>query len=225
MIKYLFIFSLFIAWGCSKKKDLDVPGSESVMGDFYPLVKGNYRLYEIRKSTFSSAIRLDSVYQLKEVFADTFHDLEGGTSYKILRFRTRSLLDTFALDSVWYVKASSQEVVKTENNVPLLKLSYPLGLNKSWNGNKYNADAPEYYKITGTAEVYKSYTDVLEVTQSNDSSLLHRDLRKETYARDLGLVYKLTRTLNFSSSAADFGKGVITNGVIREEELIGYGQK
>jgi len=225
MSKYLPILLLFIFFACGKKKDLYVPEPEVIKGNFYPLNKGDYRLYEVRQSTYVSAQRSDSVYRIKEVLADTFMDMQGETSFKILRFRTRPPADTFALDSVWYVKVSRSEVVKTENNIPFCNLSYPLMLHKAWNGNKFNAYSPEYYKVTTTAESYQSFKNIIEVTQRDDSSLLRRDLRKEMYAQDIGLVYKLTRMLNFSSSGADFGQGVIIGGVIREQKLIGYGQK
>lgn len=223
MTKYLLVAFLFVFWGCGKKKDLEVPEERPIEGNYYPIGKGEYRIYEVKQSTFPTGIRLDSVYKVKEVFADTFADIQGGISYKIARFRTKPPVDTFSLDSVWYVKVSSNGIVKTENNIPLLKLSEPLLMSKTWNGNQYNTYAAEYYKIN-RAGAYKNYAEVIEVTQRDDSSLLRRDLRKEIYARDLGMVYKLTRTLNFSSSGADFGQGVIVGGIIKEQVLVGHGR-
>lgn len=224
MTKHLLIAFLFAFCGCGKKKDLEVPEEKPIEGNYYPVSKGEYRTYEVKQSTFPSGVRLDSLYKVREVFADTFADLQGGISYKIVRFRTKPPIDTFSLDSIWYVKVSANGAVKTENNIPFLKLPKPLLESKTWNGNQYNAYAAEYYKITDRG-AYKNFPIAIEVTQRDDSSLLHRDLRKEIYALDKGMVYKLTRTLNFSSSGADFGHGVIIGGVIKEQVLIDYGRQ
>jgi fructose-1,6-bisphosphatase len=45
------------------------------------------------------------------------------------------------------------------------------------------------------------------------------------YGKDVGLVYKESQEVNYSTAAADFGKYVIADGKVYKQTLTGYGKQ
>jgi hypothetical protein len=213
-----------IVFSCAKKSD--TPEAPQAIEEYYPLATGNYRIYQVATTNYTVFQKHDSVYQLKETVADTFLDAEGQLSYKLIRYKRALPFDTFQLDSVWSAKIlDKRKVIVFENNVPFLKLLYPLKGGISWNGNQYNSYSDEPYNVTGFGGSQGSYSSVATIVHRNDTNLLFRDYRVEMFAKDIGLIYKETRTLQFSNSAQDFGHGVITGGIESTQQLVEYGKK
>lgn len=221
-----FLVFLFVTLvlACSKKKDLTVE-AVIVSNDYYPLRKGAFKEYEVYKSVYLSFSKKDTIYKVKEVLKEVITDLEGETAFKIFRYSKAGLDTVYALDSVWYAKLSNGRVVVTENNVPYVKISYPLTDGKTWNGNLFNFNGDEIYTATSLDKPNGMYPFTVSILQKNDTNFLYRNFCLETYAKEIGLVNKEVKVVQFSKSPEDFRKGIIVDGIIVKQRLINYGNE
>jgi len=217
------LFLFFCIQSCHKQKDLS-PLSTSSTIDYFPLYKGKYFIYEVIDSRYDLFGRHDSLYQLKVAFQETFQDLEGKTSYKLFRFKKSNNNFEFTLDSIWYTKQpDNSQILIIENNVPYLKLSNPLYESKTWNGNLYNSYPGEKYKVFNLGKSWGNYSNTVSIEQKNESNLTFKNYRIEVYSKDVGLVYKESQAIIYSSNGSDFGKNIIIGGTTLKQTLISYG--
>ncbi len=217
-------FLLFLLLVSCKRKDEEVDKPQEA--DFYPLETGNYRIYNVKKSTYLLAKGVDSTYQLKESIGDTFKDETGHISYQLLRWKKPLGVDTFHLDSVWTVRRQDDgKVIVTENNVPYTKLLPSLYVWEAWNGNAYNAYPAEQYLVTSYGTTQYGYPYTVAVQQHADTNYIYWNYRTEVYAKNVGLVHKESKVVNFSSNFQDFKKYIITDGVVLTQQLIEYGKE
>lgn len=220
--KLLFFVLTVLLFSCKKQKDLSVPEVQS--GNFYPLVKGNYRLYQVAKTNFKLLGKVDSSFQLKELFSESFTGLDGQIHFKLLRYKKRMNTDSLSLDSVWSAQRMGEDkVLVVENNQAVLKLFLPLFNGRTWNGNLHNDKFPEVFTVSNLNSPWETYPKTVTIVERNDTNLLKRSYRVSIYAENIGLVYRENRELNFSASGDDFGKGIITDGVIVSQKLISHG--
>lgn len=223
------------------KSEIENPNSTSNMSvSYYPNNVGKYIIYEVKKINYKFSEPADcTFYQLKEVLADTFVDLENKKAYKLERFirykRKSAFLQpnvdsTWKIDSVWNARITTKHILVYENNVPFVKLTFPLAVNKSWNGNLYNNIEPENYKVietklTSSAKI--SWENSVTIMHKNDSSAINMDLRYEIYSQKIGLVYvkKLIYDdackFNFDGKPCIPGDK-IANGIYYEQNAIRY---
>jgi hypothetical protein len=100
-----------------------------------------------------------------------------------------------------------------------------------WNGNAYNSLGEELYiitKIKVPATIgSNSFDDTLEITQREDvDNIVGNDIRKEVYAKNVGLVYKKTETITYCSNTTScLGKQIIEQGVVAEYSIKEYGKE
>jgi hypothetical protein len=209
---------------CQNKKDLSSPAT--ISDDYFPLAKGQYAIYDVVETRYDLQGNRDSVYQLKVALEDAWVDLEGGTSFKMYRYKKPSNASKFILDSIQQVKKVNQnQVLVTENNVPFLKLSLPLVEAKTWNGNMFNTFPTEKYTVSNLGKTWGQYPNTVTIIHKKDFNLVYKKYRVEVYGKDVGLVYKESQEVNYSTAAADFGKYVIADGKVYKQTLTGYGKQ
>jgi len=219
----IFLLSLF--WQCSEIKEVD---PQSLGGSYFPLKVGEYRIYQVDGIKYG--VETDSVfsYQLKESVVDSFTNLESGISYKILREKKENEVETWQFDSLWTARIDEGKVVMVEHNVPIIKLTFPLGDSISWDGNSLNDQFVDEYMMTDVDQAYTddfaSYGSTATVIQE---FLPDRNVnwisRKEVYAKSLGLVYKENILLIYNQSA--IGAEIIDSGLSYFQHLIEYGNE
>jgi hypothetical protein len=217
LFKKIILFFAIIAFfgllaGCSTEKVDDRNGS--IIGlDYYPLEIGTYIIYDVKESIFRynfDSTRTDEIkteYQLKEKVADSFIGASGETILRLERYKRPTENAEWQIDSVWSVRKNNYNVVRKENNVDFVVLTFPVRTNNSWNGNMYNSReatagrAEDIYTITqrgiDVTINSKKLKDCVVVLQNDDSTCLNVDFRQEIFARNIGLVYKVSRIYNF----------------------------
>ncbi len=221
MNKYSYIFLVFLILGlfsCRKTKDLTSPTVENV--EYYPLKVGNYSIYQVQKSNYGLTGRTDTSFQLKNVFQESWTDLEGDASVKIARYKKGENAISFVLDSIWHAKTKSSQVIVTENNVPFLKLHMPLSEGKVWNGNLFNSSEAQNYKVSNLATPWGEFANTVTIVQQNVSNRLYREYIAEIYAKDIGLVYRELQNVKL-----EFSTGRITEGTVVKQTLTSYGKE
>ena len=210
MIKSPFAFLflvLCLTAGCTSET-FEPEGS--ITGEnYFPLKTGSFIEYDVTEINYLFVpISIDTnSYQLREVVADSFPGINNETVYRLERLKRPDSTQSWNIDSVWTVRKTPYELIKTENNTPFVKLIFPLTTTTEWDGNKYNTlDGPsgreqDLYKVESLGDTCLingvSFANCLVVEQNNDSNCVNADIRTEIYAKNIGLVYKESRRYNF----------------------------
>lgn len=226
-----FSFFLLIAvWGCTSENAQ--PGLPVTGQTYFPLEKGQYRLYNISSVEYLfSGQNISANYQLKEVVADTFRNLEGGVSFRIERFLRDDENEAWGLDSVWTARANATQAIRVENNVPVLKLVFPFRENKKWNANAFNAGQEDEYEMVNLFKPFPSqdsaaFENTVTVVQEEvTDNILFREIRKEVYADSIGLVYKEIIDVEYCADEDCLGQAIIESGFEYRQHLIEYGKE
>ncbi len=222
---YVCAFALTLI-SCS---DTLAPDPDKVGFNYFPLEIGEFRIYQVQKIKYSLFVPTDTAqYQLKEQVVDTF-STQNEINYILHRFSRDSSTDNWQLDSVWTARRTQNHAIVVENNIPFVKMVFPIRLNKVWDGNLFNASPPDEYQITdiGRSLVTPAGTFVnnLTVFENNDpDTLIFQDIRQSIYALNVGLVYKNSSILDFCNTEPSC-LGTLEFGTKFEQILTDYGKE
>ncbi|MFC5407974.1 hypothetical protein ACFPMF_01545 [Larkinella bovis] len=197
--------------------------------EYFPLETGLFRIYDVTEQRFSlNGPPTTHTYQLRELISQSYDDPSIGTSFRVERTRRANDLDNWQPDSARTVRLWEDQLIQTENNIPYVKLIFPV-MPQKWDGNAYNALGEDEYQLRHTGQpltvLNQSFAETATVVQQNDSTLVNQDKRLEVYARNVGLIYKETVQLQFcSASPACVGKAQIDYGFRQYLRLRSYGK-
>jgi hypothetical protein len=212
---------LFLLFACNSD---DEPQKSSDTGlNYQPLVTGRFCIYDVSAITKIPG-GYDTVrYFLKEQIGNSF--ISGGdTIYELLRFyRKPQQTDWNPEPEIWTIRRSADRLIRTENNIPFITLTFPVKERLTWNANGLNTLGEDEYKISYVNKSFKLdgkvFPEALLVVQEADTTnLVKRILREEVYARETGLIYKLDEFWNL-----DFNTGNKTSGYIFEQKFVETG--
>ncbi len=223
---FKYFVAIVILAGACDDADESVPADIGL--DYFPLQTGNYYIYNIEETIFSEVAPVQNlISQMKVEVVDSFPTPEGIYTYVLSRM-TRDDENAVWQDlDTWSTRGNDREMIVNEGNVPYLKLTFPVRQGKTWNGNKYNNYGEDEYELTalgGSMEVNgTSFANTLTVTQElNDDIIVFQDIRKEVYAKGIGLIYKETAQLNYCTDDNCLGQQIIESGTIYIQELAQY---
>jgi len=224
------IWALVIAvWSVSACNESQEPDPLATGQRYFPLEIGDYRTYQVNRITFSTLNPTDTAtYQLKEVVADSFH-VQQDPVFVLHRFSRDTTEDSWQLDSVWTARRDQNHAIVVENNIPFVKIVFPIRLDKIWDGNLFNTLPEDEYQITemdGQLEVPAGdFTSLLTIFENNDpDTLIAQDIRQSVYAPEIGLIYKKSSILNYCNTDPDC-LGMLEFGTKFEQTLIEYGKE
>lgn len=228
-IRYILLFAVISAlcWRCSETKEIS---PEELGTNYFPLKTGTYSIYQV-----DGAIKInddDSVgfsYLLKESVVDSFQNLESGISYKIERQKKFHENDPWVTDSIWTARIDDHTAVRTEHNVPIASLTFPLRENKSWDGNKLNSKYKKEFEMINIGQPYigsfGTYEATVTVIQEYLPDFFDKNISaKEIYSKYEGLVYKENIILDYKQDG-DYGLEKIETSLVYFQHLIEYGQE
>lgn len=223
-----------MAFSSCKKKKEEV---SVVLGlDYYPSKVGRYIVYDV-DSTIYNDLTLDTViyrYRIKEKLVENFTDNEGRPAIRLERyiklFDPNKAYDSipYTVKEAWMVNANDKHVQVVENNIRYTKLIFPIALNSSWNGNvnNYLGERTYSYFYIDKAETIngKSLTNVLQVKQIDDKTLISWRYEVEKYAKGVGLVHREIKDIYSNTVVAGVPvENRIEKGLIYKQTLVSYG--
>jgi hypothetical protein len=188
---------------CNKTDTLDV----NYHREYYPLAVGHYVTYQVDSIQYSFSENPDTYvrdtirYQLKEILTDTFYDNENELNYRLELHRRFDTLSSFSIWKIWNVKADVYNIQKNEDDIRFIKLIFPPLESGEWNGNLYVPQTDIYrifrnwnYTYSNVHEPYSAgglnFDSTLTVLQVDDEDLIEKTLRREVYAKNIGMVYQ-----------------------------------
>jgi hypothetical protein len=197
--------------------------------DYFPLRVGQYQIYTVNEIRYSQVSEPETLaYELKTEVVDSFKNTTGTITYVIHRSTRDDASSTWQFLDTWSARADQNEAVHVEGNISFVKLSFPLKQGSEWDGNRLNNMERDDYEILSYdvpfAAEGTTYENTVTVEQEfNDDPIVFTDIRKEVYARGIGLVYKETTQLRFCQQQTCPANALIEVGVIYKQQILDYG--
>lgn len=201
-----------IFFGC--KKDNTVNDSVYLGYNYFPQQPGDTLIYEVHVRYKDELVLtpLDSTYQLLERVESVFDDNANRPTLRLERYVRNTPTDPWVIYKVWTANLTSSNAEKREDNVPYVKLVFPVAESKEWNGNILNPNSnstQDYYysyiNEPGTISTY-SFDSTLMVIQKEEQLFNSGSYDFEKYATNVGLIQKQIfkyETSSFSNDTTD----------------------
>ena len=180
--------------------------------DYYPLEVGKYLIYKTDSTTFNiggdGVEILESSTFVKEETIGITMDNQGDTTYIIERFKRLSMDEEWQITDVWTTKATDLRIERTEENVKLVKMIFPLQEGIDFDATLF-VDPTTSFTVAGeNLEVYKdwnsevltvgttetiegnNYGAVTTISYADDENLIEKRYARSKYAKGVGLVYR-----------------------------------
>ncbi len=222
----LCIIALLALSACHKENIVPADVEFSADKQYFPLVTGKSLIYKVTEITIDkpSDYYDTIVYYLRERTDIPFIDNEGDTAYRIERFKSQTTSD-WTISDAWEAKLTTYTAEKVEENQRFIKIKFPLAIGKYWNGNLKNELDEKDCTITSLSSKYNNENiqldSCLSITRDSSVTQISKQYDVETYARNIGLVYKEITDIN--SQEVIYGVPIenrIYRGTIYRQELI-----
>lgn len=156
----------------------------------------------------------------------SFVNGEGNTTFTLQREKRATSADGWSPAGTWSAWVDARRAVLSEGNRSFVKLQFPIEEAIVWNGNAYNTLGGNDQCNGVDCDIYQ-VTEIdpeVVVTQSKDEDVLVKfDVRKEIYARNIGLRYKEMTVLEYCTAQNCFGKQFVDNGIKYKQSLLENG--
>lgn len=187
--------------------------------DYFPLQVGTYRIYDVEEVNYTVTEEFESNYELRESVVRKEIDLSGDSIFVLHRHK-RLEGEDWVLDSIWTARHESTRAVLVENNIPFVKMVFPIQNDSIWDGNILNIRNTDWYRYDLTrADTLLNgiaYSDIVKVIQSDaGEDILGRDDRIEIYSRGIGLLIKESITLKYCNEEDEQGNTRLCDDIIQ----------
>lgn len=235
------LFTAIIFTAC----DNDEPTPVLSDFDYFPLVVGQYSIFDVTETTIVQNVEQTASYQLKIELTDSFPSGNGAYVYVMTRSTRPSMNNSWTFVETWSARRNSLEAVINEGNIPFVKMPFPTDTDRQWNGNALNtlggdqscvvngASTPcDLYIVSGKSVSFQyessigslTFDDTVIIEQNNNTDLIvAQDIRSEVYARGIGLIYKETIQLNYCTVGSCLGQQFIEQGTRYYQRMKEYG--
>ena len=202
------ILFLIIISSCKPINYID----EDYHSKYFPIELNQEKEFLVTNINHSSFGKDTVTYYLKEVISEKFLNLEGDSAYRIERFWKTDSMDNYEIKDIWVANKSLNFAQLVEENIRFTKLIFPFDVNVVWDGNAFNNQQSQEYRIESINTPYNvnglSFDSSITVIQNYKSNLLEYENSKEIYVIGVGLVYKEDiEVLINSANSNDFSQG------------------
>ncbi|MDB5270044.1 MAG: hypothetical protein JWP58_3084 [Hymenobacter sp.] len=219
---------------------------------YYPVAVGNYWIYAVADTTWSTAssqgsqvtpsVPTVSAFQFRETIASSFTDAAGKTAYRLVRSKRLTSADAWVDDSIFTLSPSAQSVILNRNNLRTLELIFPVREGRLWNFNAYSNNSedtvtaetrryrhvgePFSTTVSGTTKAYPATVTTTNEGTAQEDDAYYVKTYQQVFAKGVGPV--LRRRRRFSNFYMNVGSTVVfvpksyTFGYSRRETLIEY---
>lgn len=234
MLKKAIYIAFIIMAFFSCKKNEEQSKLKKIDYTYQPINIGSYIMYDVTEINIDKPISIyDTLtYQLKELIESSFIGSNGKIQYRIERYIRNNDTLPWQISDVWSEYFLDNKFVKVEENIPYIKINFPIELDKSWDGNKLNyLDSSEYLitKVNESEIINNINLDsVITITSFDEESLIDKKSIFEKYSKNIGLVEKVSIEIN---SQPENGQPIditipienrITTGKIYKQQVFDY---
>jgi hypothetical protein len=231
------IVTLFSLLSCETSPEL----ATDVGLDYFPLKVGAYQIYSIDETHINQTIEQKSIYELKLQVLDSSLNQEGGFSYTIQRQKRDNPGLPWKNIDAWTSRVAGRQAIVKEGNTSYVKIAFPTMNGLEWDGNSFNdlggdqscgenKDRPcDTYSLESLGKEFvvadgMAFTETLTVVQNENMDLIvKQDVRKEVYAKGIGLIYKESVILEYCSTDDCKGDQKVDKGLRYKQVIKEYG--
>ncbi|MDX1406854.1 MAG: hypothetical protein R3330_01940 [Saprospiraceae bacterium] len=178
--------------------------------EYFPLKVGASWTYQVDSIIFDdggSINVLDTVSGfVNERITGRTTDLTGDTVYTLERRHRELITDPWTTTHIWTISRDDYRAVRNEENVRLVKMSFPLDTGSRWDPLRFVSPDTEVPVGTELIEMYTNWSgavlaighpktvgdlmfgDVMTCQQADDDNEIERRYVREQYARGIGLI-------------------------------------
>jgi hypothetical protein len=224
---------------CTSQDVAPTPPLDPDLGKtYFNLEEGFYREYDVYEIIYEAVDRSDTLtYQLREEVREAFVTENAEKAHLIYRYRRDIITEDWQLDSVWTARIENQRAIMVENNIPLVKMTFPSDTINTWDRNLFNDRDQNVIRANTFNQPFtvgfNTYLNASQIVISDipiDSLIpFGPDERYEVYADSIGLVLKEYNTYRVCAQGEagcdnKFGVDVIKSGRYYRETLIAFGR-
>ncbi|MEO9966972.1 MAG: hypothetical protein ABJF11_14335 [Reichenbachiella sp.] len=220
-MRYRFFF--ICLWSITSCSESEIAIDTDRLGlHYFPLEVGDYRIYDVVEKNYSVLGVTEEVYELKESIEDSSLNASNNLQYIVHRSTRIDDTESWHLDSIWTARKSTELAILTENNVSLLKLTFPIVHDSTWDGNALNSLSIDTYRydtmISDSTLAGEELQNLVKVVQNDRfEDVLGLNERSETYAPDIGLVIKESSILKYCTEQDEDNRTQLCDNVIQIE--------
>jgi hypothetical protein len=226
-VRRFFNYLIFSAFGLTLACTSD-PERHISDAEYLPLQKGVYQIYDVDSTWYTALDDEQTIhFQLLTQVVDSFINTENNFTYVIYRYKRSDDSEPWKYSDTWSSRVNNIRAVVSEQNQEFVKFVLPVSEGRKWDGNAFNGGDVDEYEMINTRKPYtvndKLYDDCIEVNQNfDDDPIVRTDIRREVYARDVGLILKEITILDFCTVGCTvFGE--IETGIVYSQRLKEYG--
>jgi len=204
--------------------------------EYFPLDSGRYWIYKVDSIRFQDKIGDTVSFYVKEYVESYYPDNEGRPTARIERSRSNDSMATWAITDIWFANRTQITGEKSEENLRFVKLLFPPEVGQTWKGNQYiqvtnsiewmedwNYELQTLHEAATIGNInFDSTLFVLQHDNQRDyPNLFEKTYSTETYAANVGLVYKELMNLGKQDPAATWSEP--KEGFILRMTIVDYG--
>ena len=197
-------------------------------------------MYGIDETRIVQSIEQKFVYELKFQVQDSLLNQEGGYTYIVQRQKRDNASQPWTSLDSWTARIANNKAILTEGNTSFVNLTFPIEEGLEWDGNAFNTlgggqscgenkDRPcDIYRLENSGTEFAvngmTFGDIVTVIQNNDPDLVVKyDVRKEVYAKGVGLIHKESIVLEYCTNDNCLGQQKVDKGLKYKQVLKEYG--
>jgi hypothetical protein len=193
-----------------KTEDLK-PGEIDSGKSFYPIEIGKFWIYKVDTTyyAFNGSIQSGSYFR-KEKITDSLYLQEGSVVYRLEISKSLTENGPWTISTIWNIRKDNDKIIRTEENIPYVKVRFPLKSGESWDGNVFNVlqDSARIFPFTvkelGNTQVYKQEEIfTVRIEQKIDSNCINKSAFFEIYFKNIGLGYMRNSFIEYSQEGDD----------------------
>ncbi len=213
---------------CCREKSID-PSSLDMGYTYYPLDSGLYREYLVQQINYAADGSIDSSsWYYKEIQGAWTLDESGDSVMTIERYKTNDTTADWEIDSLFRIRKNNLRVIATEDNIPYVRLVFPVVDSEKWNGNAYNSLGEQDFQYSNAGketEVQgkKFPVTVTVIEKEIDDHIVNYVKKDDIYASNTGLIYKEIIDYYYCQEEGCLGQQIISYGTVYKQWLIKSG--
>ena len=188
---------------------------------YFPMQANLVREYKVVEERYAGKNIDSTSYYLKEELQAV--ENKGDENQQVVRrYKRSSTTAEWVFDSLWVQAQNEETAFSIENNLRLVKMTFPLVEGTSWDRNLYNVNEVKQVIVQEFGKPIQQNTllfeETVKVKIDSFITLVNSDYQYEVYAKNVGLIKTYSKHLNHQPKKDTTGTRV-------EKVLIGYAQK
>jgi len=205
------------------------PALDRVGYAYFPVDSGWYRDYRVEDIVIPLVGNPDTQrYWLREQVGEVLSVAGQDTTRFLRRFSRTDSTAAWHLDSLWQIRRTATQGIVVENNVPRIKLIFPLAEDAAWDGNALTLEESQTYFMQGVGLPWASDTSfsrTVTVIQSDiRDTLEQQNYIEEVFAANVGLILRQSFQFRYCNEDSCFGQQIVEVGRSYRQVLSDYGQ-